>query len=75
MTPRGVPKTAYEVRLDLLVLAERILTNQYMAQAADKVIPGQTPYMTKAPTSEQIIAEAKKLNVFVSKNDSAEQAS
>lgn len=51
-------KNAYEIRLELLQLASTILTNKAAWQEdQDKV---------KAPTSEEIIAEAEKLNNFVS---------
>ncbi len=45
--------TPYEIRLELLKLARDILT----AQAKDN---------TQMPDSEAVIAEAEKLNVFVS---------
>lgn len=53
-------KTPYEIRLELLQLAQEILQNKHIAHEA-----GHPP--TSSPTSEEIIAEAEKLNVFVSK--------
>lgn len=53
-------KTPYEIRLELLQLAQLILENQHQARtvnSADKT----------SPTTEEIIAEADKLNAFVSK--------
>lgn len=52
-------KTPYEIRLDLLVLARNILQSQYESQNERTGIT--------APTSEEILAEAEKLNAFVSK--------
>jgi len=53
-------KTPYEIRLELLQLAQVILDAQH------KVKSGTQP-PDSAPTSEEVIAEAEKLNVFVSK--------
>lgn len=50
-------KSPYEIRLELLQLANTILTARYTAAPANTSHP---------PTSEEIIEEAKKLNVFVS---------
>jgi hypothetical protein len=52
-------KTPYEIRLELLQLAQIILHSKWLAD-------GGSPHIV-APTSEQIIAEAEKLNAFVSK--------
>lgn len=60
-------KTPYEVRLELLQLASAILTYQHnvklkKSESADTELNDVDP-----PTTEQIIAEAEKLNEFVSK--------
>lgn len=52
-------KTPYEIRLELLQLAQTILDTKHKATAAEKPLT--------APTTEDIIAEAEKLNAFVSK--------
>lgn len=56
MKPSG--KTPYEIRLELLQLAREILHANYLALKDTGINP---------PTSQQIIDEAEKLNVFVSK--------
>ncbi len=53
-------KTPYEIRLDLLQLAFEVLSLQHAAKAA----PGP---LNTAPTTEEVIAEADKMNVFISK--------
>jgi hypothetical protein len=53
-------KTPYEIRLELLQLAQTILENQHIAKAV--LAAGKT-----SPTTEEILAEAEKLNSFVSK--------
>lgn len=69
-TPDGTPSPApgrnpYELRLDLLHLAQSILeTNAHMARD-DKAEDRQTYY-----TTEQVIATAKELNAFVSRTAS-----
>ena len=61
MTQRTSPKTPYEIRLELLELAQVILQADF--EARDCAVPRMYP----APTTEQIIAEAEKMNAFVSK--------
>lgn len=72
-------KTPYEIRLDLLRLAKESLFEPYYQErsaleqqwhATHAIEPG-TPYpkMPSAPTSEDVIAEAKKLNEFVSRGE------
>lgn len=53
MTQRISPKTPYEIRLELLELARIILQNR-------------SHHHSNAPTTEEVIAEAEKMNVFVS---------
>jgi len=53
-------KTPYEIRLELLQLAQTILENQHAAKSV--LTAGKT-----SPTTEEIIFEADKLNAFVSK--------
>lgn len=70
-------KSPYEIRLDLLRLAKESLFEPYFYErsnleqqwsAARDVNPSAPfPSMPKAPTTEDIIAEAKKLNEFISK--------
>jgi hypothetical protein len=60
-------KTPYEIRLDLLELAYRIVRGQKEAEcAAEAVAP--TALITKAPTTDEVLAEAEKLNGFVSQS-------
>jgi hypothetical protein len=65
MTQRTSPKTPYEIRLELLELAQVILQADF--EARDCAAPHEYP----APTTEQIIAEAEKMNAFVSKANTA----
>lgn len=58
-------KTPYEIRLDLLTLASDILVRQREAKAC---IGTAGEDVVVYPTSEEIIAEAEKLNVFVSQS-------
>lgn len=58
-------KTPYEIRADLLVLAQRICYDRCAAEAAAE----GDPAMSVSPTTEEIIAEAKKLNFFVSTSE------
>ena len=53
-------KTPYEIRLEILQLAQSIFDAQHKATGV--LTAGLT-----APTSEEVIAEADKLNAFVSK--------
>ena len=53
-------KTPYEIRLELLQLAQIVLQNQHEAKCCSSV--------TKtSPTTAEIVAEAEILNAFVSK--------
>lgn len=61
MKPAG--KTPYEIRLELLQLSQIILHQQHCARAAGE---GNLKPMT-APTTEDIVAEADKMNTFISK--------
>lgn len=58
MKPAG--KTPYEIRLDLLQLAFDVLVQKHMAES------GGTKLLS-APTTEEVIAEAEKMNGFISK--------
>ena len=53
-------KTPYEIRLELLQLAQTILQNKHAAFAGGSAI-------STAPTTAEIIVEAEALNAFVSK--------
>lgn len=59
-------KTPYEIRLELLQLAQVILHNKHNA---DGVKNGNN--VSTSPTTEEIIAEAEKMNNFISKAASA----
>jgi hypothetical protein len=54
-------KSPYEIRLELLQLAQIILSAKHVATCAAR------PFVDTYPTTEDIIAEADKLNGFVSK--------
>ena len=60
MKPAG--KTPYEIRLDLLQLAFDVLLQQHQARG---VSHGNN--VTTSPTTEDVIAEADKMNAFISK--------
>ena len=60
-----IGKTPYEIRLELLQLAAQILTAQHQAKCAE--MGNIKMGVSTAATSEEIIAEAEKLNAFVSK--------
>lgn len=60
MTKSG--KTPYEIRLDLLQLAFDILVQKHVAAG---VLNGNN--VTTSPTTEEVIAEADKMNGFISK--------
>lgn len=60
MKPTG--KTPYEIRLDLLQLSFDILSNKHRV-----VDTAQDNVEVYAPTTEDVIAEAEKMNLFISK--------
>ena len=62
MKPAG--KTPYEIRLDLLQLAFDILSSKHAALHAGKT--------TSSPTTEEVIAEAEKMNGFISKANTSQ---
>lgn len=61
-------KTPYEIRSDILHLAHRIVQDRKNADGALKAeqATSEIIYVTSAPTTEEVIAEAEKLNGFVS---------
>ena len=63
-------KTPYEIRLDLLQLAFDILTAKHAAAAGAAVDKVGHNIVTTAPTTEEVIAEAEKMNSFISKANS-----
>jgi hypothetical protein len=65
MNMRTTPKTPYEIRLELLQLAQLILNGKHAANAA--AANSTRPAATTAPTTEEIITEAEKMNAFISK--------
>lgn len=69
--PRTASKTPFEIRLDLLILAKEILMARHLADAVAKAnsgtwTPGEAILASTSPTAEDVIAEATKLNGFVS---------
>ena len=71
MSTRTAPKTPYEIRLELLQLAQVILHEKHKAITAFynsdvRNVVGQAS-ATTSPTTEEIIAEAEKMNNFISK--------
>jgi hypothetical protein len=75
MNHRSSPRTPYEIRLELLQLSFEILSGQHQARAASEAknrwesntTQGVNIFVDTAPTTEQVIAEAEKMNTFVSK--------
>jgi len=65
-------KSPFELRADLLALAFEILLSQHRA----KGINTTTGQAETAPSSEEVIEEARKLNEFISKsgNDPSRKA-
>ena len=63
-------KTPYEIRSDLLHLAYSIVKGRIEAEAAQNPVVDDNGTcsiaITKSPTVEEIVAEAQKLNSFVS---------
>jgi hypothetical protein len=57
-------KTPYEIRLELLQLAQIILNEKHKAVG---VANGDN--QTTAPTTEEVMAEAEKMNAFISKSN------
>jgi hypothetical protein len=55
-------RTPYEVRLELLQLAFNVLLEQHKARSVSDGRNQET-----APTTEEVIAEAEKMNGFISK--------
>lgn len=64
---RSSPKTPYEIRQELLTLAFDILNAKHRAAAVADLTGDGRP--RTSPTTEEVIAEAEKLNVFVSKEN------
>lgn len=64
MTIRTSSKTPYEIRLELLQLAQVILNEKHKAEGV-KNGNNQSTF----PTTEEIIAEADRMNQFVSKGN------
>ena len=62
---KTVSKTPYEIRLELLQLAFEVLWRQHEASNAVKVEADSSIFT--APTTEEVIAEAEKMNGFISK--------
>lgn len=64
-------KTPYEIRTELLRLAYEICTMKANAETCRTQSESRleiTAYPTSAPTTEEIITEAEKLNAFVSQD-------
>jgi len=62
MNMKSASKTPYEIRLELLQLAQSILNEKHKAAG---VANGNN--QATAPTTEEVIAEADKMNAFISK--------
>lgn len=62
MPTRTAPKTPYEIRLELLQLAFDVLSAKHRAAGVQN---GNN--VTTSPTTEEVIAEAEKMNHFISK--------
>ena len=60
-------KTPYEIRSDLLHLGYSILKGQKEKEAAE-LNTEEVTTIPAAPSTEEILAEAEKLNVFVSQS-------
>ena len=60
MKPAG--KTPYEIRLELLQLAFGVCSAKHTALGVQN---GNN--VTTSPTTEEVIAEAEKMNIFISK--------
>ena len=58
-------RTPYEIRLELLQLAQKVLSDQHLARAVDK--DPSASLASSAPTSQEIMDEAEKFNGFVSR--------
>lgn len=68
MNVRTTPKTPYEIRLDLLQLSFELLVKKHEADAAkNHHVVGERVAPVSSPTTEEVIAEAEKMNAFVSK--------
>ena len=74
MKPAG--KTPYEIRLELLELAFNVLSKQHEAKTSNihnlsingSGVNGEyTVPLITSPTTEEVIAEAEKMNNFISK--------
>jgi len=61
MSTRSTPKTPYEIRLELLQLAQVVLHEKHKAAGVKN---GDN--ITTSPTTEEVIAEAEKMNSFIS---------
>jgi hypothetical protein len=63
-------KTPYEIRLDLLILAHKVLTQKIEAEAGQRAMDSNSDkvIITSAPTTAEVISEAQRLNGFVSGN-------
>ena len=61
-------RTPFEVRLELLQLATSILLERHraLASASNKHLSAIDLLVSTSPTTDEIIAEANKLNDFVS---------
>lgn len=55
-------KTPYEIRLELLQLAFQVLDAKHKADGVKN-----SNNKVTSPTTEEVIAEAEKMNVFISK--------
>jgi hypothetical protein len=70
---KNTGKTPYEIRLELLQLAFSVLENQHRARAEKEMGKVNAPYprITSSPTTEDVIAEAEKMNNFISSSSNS----
>lgn len=70
-------RNAYEIRLDTLSLAQKILRDEHDSQMEvwrhrkDIIAPGESgdtlPELPKSPSADDVLEEAEKLYAFISK--------
>jgi hypothetical protein len=58
-------KTPYEIRLELLQLAFEVLMAKHQASA----VADNGSKVTTSPTTEEVMIEADKMNLFISKSN------
>jgi len=64
---KTLSKTPYEIRLELLQLSFEILSSKCQADAGKCSSKDGNIIITTSPSTEDVIAEAEKMNAFISK--------